>query len=166
LHILGSRKKCAGQLPLAADGFPDENPERPHVSLSVKPAKKRRFPMLNYELNRAESILIVKPIGPLESTDFEKLVQEVDPYIKEKGKLNGLMIYAKSFPGWDSFAAFLSHMKFVKNHHQKIKKIAAVTGSGFLSIMPQVANHFVRAEIRHFDYDDKDAALNWLRADN
>jgi hypothetical protein len=25
--------------------------------------------MLNYELNRAESILILKPIGPLESTD-------------------------------------------------------------------------------------------------
>ena len=121
--------------------------------------------MLNYELNRADSILIIMPIGPLESTDFEKLVQEVDPYIKEKGKLNGLMIYAKSFPGWDNFAAFLSHMKFVKNHHQKIKKIAAVTGSSFLSIMPQVANHFIQAEVRHFDYDDKDAALNWLKAE-
>ncbi|MDD1606380.1 MAG: STAS/SEC14 domain-containing protein [Methylococcaceae bacterium] len=87
--------------------------------------------MLNYQLNRAEGILIVNPIGPLESTDFEKLIQEVDPYIEEEGELNGLMVYAKSFPGWDNFAAFLSHIKFVKNHHQKIKKIAAVTGSGF-----------------------------------
>jgi hypothetical protein len=121
--------------------------------------------MLKYELNHAEGILIIRPNGPLESTDFEKLVQEVDPYIIEKGKLNGLMIYAKSFPGWDNFAAFLSHMKFVKNHHQKIKKIAAVTDSSFLSIMPQVSNHFLKAEIKHFDYDDKDAALNWLRAD-
>jgi tRNA U38,U39,U40 pseudouridine synthase TruA len=121
--------------------------------------------MLEYELNRAESILIVMPGGPLESTDFEKLVREVDPYIEEKGKLNGLMIYAESFPGWDNFAAFLSHMKFVKNHHQKIKKIAAVTGSSFLSIMPKVANHFVRAEVRHFDYDDKVVALNWLKAE-
>ena len=121
--------------------------------------------MLDYELNRAESILILKPVGPLKSTDFEKLVQEVDPYIGEKGKLNGLMICAKSFPGWDNFAAFLSHMKFVKNHHQKIKKIAAVTDSSFLSILPQVANHFVQAEVRHFDYDDRDAALNWLKAD-
>jgi tRNA U38,U39,U40 pseudouridine synthase TruA len=121
--------------------------------------------MLNYELNRAEGILILKPIGPLESTDFEKLVQEVDPYIIENGKLNGLMIYTKAFPGWDNFAAFLSHMKFVKNHHQKIKKIAAVTGSGFLSIMPQVANHFIKAEVRHFDYADRDAALNWLKTE-
>ncbi len=121
--------------------------------------------MLDYELDPAASILILKPVGPLESADFEKLVRDVDPHIREKGGLNGLMIYVKSFPGWDSFAAFLSHMKFVKNHHQKIKKIAAVTGSGFLSIMPQVANHFVKAEVRHFDYDDKVAALNWLKGD-
>ncbi len=121
--------------------------------------------MLDYELNRAESILIIEPIGPLESADFEKLAQEVDPYIEENGKLNGLMVYAKSFPGWDDCAAFLSHIKFVKTHYQKIKKIAAVTDSGFLSIMPQVANHFVQAEVRHFDYDDKDAALKWLKTD-
>jgi SpoIIAA-like len=121
--------------------------------------------MLNYELNRADSILIIEPDGPLESRDFEKLVQDVDPYISEKGNLDGLMIHAKAFPGWDSFAAFLSHMKFVRNHHQKIKKIAAVTDSGFLSIMPQVASHFIKAEVKHFGYADKDAALKWLKAD-
>ena len=121
--------------------------------------------MLKYELNRVESILIIMPDGPLESADFEKLIQEVDPYIKEKGKLKGLMIYAKSFPGWDNFTAFLSHLRFVKNHYQKIKKIAAVTDGTFLSIMPQVADHFIQAEVRHFDYADKDAALNWLKAD-
>ncbi len=119
--------------------------------------------MLQYELDHAEGILILKPIGPLESADFEKLVREVDPYIKEKGTLNGLMIYTKSFPGWENFASFLTHIKFVKNHHRKVKKIAAVTESGFLSIMPQVAKHFVLAEVRHFDYKDKDAALNWLK---
>ncbi len=58
--------------------------------------------MLNYELNRADGILFLKPFGPLESRDFEKIVQEVDPYILEKGKLNGLMIYVKSFPGGDN----------------------------------------------------------------
>jgi len=120
--------------------------------------------MLNYELDRTQCILTIEPGGPLESADFDRLVQDVDPYIEEKGKLDGLMIYAKSFPGWDSFAAFLTHMKFVKNHHQKIKRIAAVTDSGFLSIMPQLASHFVQAEVRHFGYADKDAALTWLKA--
>ena len=54
--------------------------------------------MLDYELHRAEGILILKPGGPLESTDFEKLVRDVDPYISEKGKLNGLMIIRQILP--------------------------------------------------------------------
>jgi hypothetical protein len=33
----------------------------------------------------------------------------------------GLMIYTKSFPGWENFAAFLSHIQFVKNHQRKAK---------------------------------------------
>lgn len=121
--------------------------------------------MLNFELRRTESILILEPQGPLESRDFEKLAREVAPYISESGTINGLMIYAKSFPGWDNFAAFLHHVKFVKGHHRKIRKIAAVTDSGFLSVMPKIAGHFVKAEVRHFDYDDKETALSWLKVD-
>ena len=122
--------------------------------------------MLEHELMRDERILIVTPEGRLEAADFEKLAGEVDPYIEERGTLNGLMIYVKSFPGWDDFAALLSHIQFVRNHHQKIAKVAAVTDSGFLSILPRVAGHFVRAEVRHFDYDDQEAALDWLKVVN
>lgn len=118
--------------------------------------------MFNYELNRTDGVLIVKSTGSLEAADFEKLTQEVDPYIEKEGELKGLMICTKSFPGWDNFTAFLSHIEFVKHHHQKIKKIAAVTESSFLSIMPQVANYFVQTEIRHFEYDNQEAALTWL----
>lgn len=122
--------------------------------------------MLNHELMRGEGILIVTPEGCLEAADFERLAGEVDSYIEEKGALNGLMIYVKSFPGWDDFAALLSHIRFVRNHHQKIRKVASVTDNGFLSILPRVARHFVRAEVRHFDYGDREAALDWLKAGN
>ncbi|TFG93613.1 MAG: STAS/SEC14 domain-containing protein [Syntrophobacterales bacterium] len=122
--------------------------------------------MLNHELMREEGILIVTPEGRLETDEFEKLGREVDPYIEERGSLNGLMIYVRSFPGWNDFAALLSHIQFVRNHHQKIRKVAAVTDSGFLSILPRVASHFVRAEVRHFDYGDREAALDWLKTGN
>jgi tRNA U38,U39,U40 pseudouridine synthase TruA len=90
------------------------------------------------------------------------LAREVDPYIQEKGSLNGLMIHAKSFPGWHDFAALVSHFRFVKDHHQRIAKIAAVTDNGFLAILPSIAKHFVHADIRHFDYNNKENALKWL----
>lgn len=118
--------------------------------------------MIQHELLRDQGILIVTPQGPLEQKDFEMLAREVDPYIQEKGKLNGLMIQAESFPGWHDFAALVSHFQFVKNHHQHIAKVAAVTDSGFLSILPPIAKHFVSAEVRHFDYSNKETALKWL----
>jgi tRNA U38,U39,U40 pseudouridine synthase TruA len=118
--------------------------------------------MIQHELLRDKGILIVTPQGPLEQKDFDMLASEVDPYIQEKGRLNGLMIHAKSFPGWHDFAALISHFQFVKNHHQHIVKVAAVTDSGFLSILPHIAKHFIRAEVRHFDYGDKENALMWL----
>ena len=118
--------------------------------------------MLSHELDRDKGILIVRPEGPLEQSDFEHLAQEVDPYIESRGQLNGLLISAKVFPGWQDFAALVSHLKFVRNHHQHIKRVAAVSDSGFLTIMPRIANHFVDAEIQHFHFEDRERALDWL----
>lgn len=122
--------------------------------------------MLKHTLLRDAGVLIVEPQSPLAATDFSELVNEIDPYIEEHGHLRGLLIHVETFPGWNDFAAFLSHLKFIKNHHQKIQKVAAVTDSGFLSILPTVAGHFVAAEIRHFPFDEKANALDWINAVN
>ncbi len=50
------------------------------------------------------------------------------------------MICAKTFPGWESFGALVSHLRFVKIHHRKIARIAAVTDSELLKIMPHIAS--------------------------
>jgi hypothetical protein len=121
--------------------------------------------MIHQELRRDRGILIVTPQGPLEKEDFELLAKEVDPYIEEKGGLKGLMIYAKSFPGWNDFGALVSHLKFVRNHERQIRKIAAVTDSTILSILPEIASHFVHAEVKHFEFDDEDRALEWLASE-
>jgi len=78
--------------------------------------------MLKHELSHNDSILIVRPEAPLEAKDFEELYREIDLYIKETGKLHGLMIYTESFPGWDNFAAFLSHIKFIKKSSPENRK--------------------------------------------
>ncbi len=119
--------------------------------------------MIAHELLEEVGILIVSPEGSLETKDFEQLAQNVDPYLEQKGQLNGLMIQTESFPGWHDFGALVSHLSFVRGHHQQIKKVAAVSDSTFLTIMPKVAKHFVAAEIRHFDYDERGAALIWLQ---
>lgn len=118
--------------------------------------------MLHFELLSDRGLLVISPDGPLTSTDFEQLANEVDPFLASNGKLTGLMIHTKSFPGWDNFGALVSHLRFVADHHQRIERIAAVTDSGFLKIMPRLASHFVDAEIRHFDFEESDQAFEWL----
>ena len=121
--------------------------------------------MLSYELLRDEAILIVHPDSPLESADFTAVAAEVDPYIEAHGKLAGLMIEAETFPGWHDFAGLVSHLRFIRDHHRNIAKVAAVTDSGFLAIMPKIVDHFVSAEVRHFEFADRDAALAWLQTE-
>ena len=72
------------------------------------------------------------------------------------------MIYAESFPGWENFGALVSHLKFVADHHKHIDRIAAVTNSSFLRIMPRIADYFVPAKVKHFDFEEKHQALDWL----
>jgi hypothetical protein len=119
--------------------------------------------MLTHELLRDEGILLIQPQGPIQAGDFESVAKTVDPYIENQGTLQGVMIEAQSFPGWDNFAALVSHLRFVRDHHRLITKIAAVSDSAILSLAPQIAKHFVKAEVRHFNANDREAALSWLR---
>lgn len=120
--------------------------------------------MIHLDLMREEGIAVLSPDGPLEKSDFDRLANEIDPYIASHGHLNGLMIRASAFPGWASFGALVSHLRFVRDHHRKIDRIAAVTDDEFLKIMPMIARHFVAAEIRQFPSHQAADAIAWLQA--
>mgnify|MGYP003394717427 CR=1 FL=1 len=118
--------------------------------------------MLTSELLRDKGILVVQPGAPLQAEDFRSLAATVDPYITERGQLAGLLLEAPSFPGWDSFGALVEHLRFVRDHHRNITRVAAVTDSGFLKVMPRIAEHFAHPEIKVFGGAEKARALDWL----
>ena len=119
--------------------------------------------MLNHKLLLPEGILVLEPDAPLQAADFEGLAHEIDPYIAEHGKLPGLMIHARAFPGWANLDAFLAHMRFIESHHQKIHRLAVVTNSSLLTEVPKIAAHLVRAEVKQFPESAYEDALRWLR---
>jgi len=118
--------------------------------------------LVSYELIRDQGILVILPEGPLRTDDFEALSQAVDDYIVSDGALTGVMISARKFPGWEDFSGFLSHLRFIKENNRDIDKVAAVTDSAFLSIMPRVVDLFVSADVRHFAFGQRDEAMAWL----
>lgn len=118
--------------------------------------------MIAYELDKEKKVLIIRPGGPLSEEDFTSIADAIDPFIEQSGALAGLIIQAEEFPGWHDFAGLVGHLKFVKGHHKQIKKVAAVTDDRFIAILPKVAGHFVSADVKHFSYDDLDAAKSWI----
>ena len=118
--------------------------------------------MIEHTLDISNAILYVKPDDELEKEDFIQLAHVADAYIQQHGSLAGLIIDAPTFPGWDDFAALVSHIRFVKDHHKLIKKIAIVTDSAMGSVAEHVGAHFVAAEVRHFPAKDVAAAALWI----
>jgi hypothetical protein len=118
--------------------------------------------MIEHTLDKAHSILYVRPQSKLEQADFEQLAATVDPHIEERGALAGLIIEVAAFPGWDSFGAMASHFRFVRDHHKHIKKIGVVTDSPVGTVAENLASHIVAAEIKHFRAGELEAAKQWV----
>jgi hypothetical protein len=118
--------------------------------------------MIDFDMNTEHAVLTIRPNGPLAAEDFRTVASAVDPIIEEKGSLNGLLIQADSFPGWDSFAALICHFQFIKGHHKHIRKVAVVSDDAVLASFPHITAHFVSAEVRHFPAHEYEAAMYWI----
>ncbi len=121
--------------------------------------------MLNINLDENNSIAILTPEGELTEDDFKHATEIIDPYIKKSGKLKGIIIHVKSFPGWDSFSSLLSHLKFIKEHHRLVSYVAFVTDSPVGALAENIAGHFVSAEIKSFSFDMLEKAVDWISSD-
>jgi hypothetical protein len=118
--------------------------------------------MIESSLDSAQSILYVRPMSALEKSDFVKLAEEVDPYIEASGGLRGLIIVAPAFPGWDGVGALINHVRFVRDHHRRIEKVAVVTDSPIGNLTEHLASHFVSAQIKHFSATGVEGARRWI----
>ena len=121
--------------------------------------------MLEYSIVEPGGILRVAPSGALTAEDFTGLARFADAYLNTHGTFGGLLIEAKAFPGWDSFAALSAHLRFVRDHQRRIERLALVTDSSIAHVVELLAEPFVAADIRLFPFGQRDAALRWLRTD-
>jgi SpoIIAA-like len=118
--------------------------------------------MIDYDLDTARSILLVRPESRLDKDDFVKLAKAVDPQIEATGDLAGVIIDAPSFPGWADFGSMVNHFRFVRDHQKHVKKVAVVTDSALGDVAEHLTSHFVSAEIKHFPAGQTEAAKQWI----
>ena len=117
--------------------------------------------MLEHNLD-SHGILHLHPKGALAKEDFASLAKTVDPYIEKQGDLAGIILDVAKFPGWDSLGAMAAHIRFVRDHHKRVKKIAVVTDAKLGDVAEKIASHFVAATIKHFPAGQTQAAEQWI----
>lgn len=120
--------------------------------------------MLKFQLDETEGILVISPQGPLATADFQALSAEVVSYLERTGSLRGFLIETESFPGWEGFPGLAAHLRFVRDHHRAVRRVALVSDGAVISHLPGLASHFVAAEVRHFPVSERDCARAWLLA--
>ena len=118
--------------------------------------------MISYKLDENVGVLTVRPEGKLEAQDFQTLSEVVDPFIEERGGLNGIIIVTEKFPGWEDLDGMFEHMRFVRTHHRKITKVALVTDSKIADVAESLGKHFIKASIKHFSFKELESAKIWI----
>ena len=120
---------------------------------------------LVHRLMPEKGVLVVEVKQALTAQDFDALALAVDPWIEAHGDLQGVVIHAHAFPGWENLGGLIRHVQFVGDHHRRVKRIALAVDGKLAGLASRIAEHFVRAEVRLFPSDQLDGAIAWAAGD-
>ncbi|MGF1453182.1 MAG: STAS/SEC14 domain-containing protein [Opitutales bacterium] len=118
--------------------------------------------MLDISFHPDRRIFEVRCSDKLEQKDFEELRKRIDPLLQKGEPFAGILIDGPSFPGWKDLKSLSEHIRFVRDHHKVIPKIAFVMEGAWADTVPTLANDFVETEVRRFDPEDREEAERWL----
>jgi len=122
-------------------------------------------PSVTFRMMPERGVLVVEPHGRLQVQDFDALDAAADTWIESaEGLLKGIVVHAHQFPGWDNLGSVLRHLRFVRDHHRKIRRVALAVDGTVAQITPALVDHFVQAEVKQFSAADLEAAIVWAGA--
>ncbi|MDQ2707220.1 MAG: STAS/SEC14 domain-containing protein [Actinomycetota bacterium] len=119
---------------------------------------------VTHRLVAESGVIEVEVTRPLRVQDFDALALTADTWLDAHETLRGIVIHAREFPGWENVAGLVRHIRFVRDHHRKVRRVALVADSKLATLAPHLVEHFVRAEVKNFGYDELDEALAWAAA--
>lgn len=121
--------------------------------------------MLRITDDRARHCLILEPTGSLSRGDLDRLSEVFDAVVAATDRAPNLVIHAKSFPSWSDLGALARHLRFIRQHHRMVGRVAFVSDARALDVAPALARRLISAELRHFPESELDAALAWVAED-
>lgn len=144
-------------MPCAVQVFGEHEREQAIKWLSSMPER----PAITHRLVPESGVVVVEVSQPLRVPDFDALGLTVDTWLDSHDRLPGLVLQARAFPGWENLGGLIRHIRFVREHHRKIRRVAVAVDGPMGTLAPRVAEHFVQAEVRRFGHDQLDEAIEW-----
>ena len=83
-------------------------------------------PAIEHRLIPESGVVVVEVSQPLRAPDFDALGLTVDSWLDTHERLPGLVLHARAFPGWENIGGLVRHIRFVRDHHRKISRVAVV----------------------------------------
>lgn len=116
--------------------------------------------MIKTEVISGNVLKIVAP-EKLKVDDFSTVAPQVDTLIKQYGIVR-LLVDAVGCNGWENLAAFEKHAAFVKDHQQKVDRIAVIVGHDWQHWLIGGVKIFIHPEIKVFDKGEESEAQKWI----
>jgi hypothetical protein len=117
---------------------------------------------LNFRILADRGVLVIEPHAQLRAEDFDALTAAVDTWIESTAHpLQGIVIHARAFPGWENLGSLLRHVRFVRDHHRRVQRVAIATETAVAGIAASLVDHFTEAKVKRYDYDDFECAIDW-----
>ena len=105
--------------------------------------------------------MVVEVAEPLRVQDVEALATVVDGWLAEHPTLHGLVLHARTFPGWENVGGLVRHLRFVIGHHRHVDRVALAVDGPLAAVAATVAELVAHPQVRRFTFDELDAAIAW-----
>ncbi len=115
----------------------------------------------SHHLIRELGVIVMEVEEALRAQDLDALALTADTWIETHGDLQGVVFHARGFPGWENLGSLLRHAQFVRDHHRKVKRVALSADGRLANFAPRLGDHFLKAEVAKFAYDDLETATAW-----
>ncbi len=123
----------------------------------------RKFGMsATLEKTGVGKVVTIKVSGKLTRQDYDVFVPEIERSISECGKIR-ILFEMEDFHGWDA-GALWQDIKFDLKHFSDIERIAFIGDKAWEKGMSVFCRPFTTAEIRYFEADQREQAMEWLES--
>ena len=105
----------------------------------------------------------VKICGKIEKSDVEDMIKAIEEKLEQGEKL-GIYVEYEAFGGI-SLDALVEDIKFGIPNIKNFNKKAVVSGKDWLGKLVEISDKlFPSIEVRHYSLEEKEEAMEWVRA--